>query len=536
MKYIYTTGAVLLLIAALLSRLNTAILPIYDPDITGYLGPAITWLKHHSIENIQNRTYPYQVFVLFILGVTESFKALVVAQHLLGLMSILLFWHLAFMFLNTSGFKNVVTYLLAFVLLLHYSTQPATVLQEKMIRPEAIYPFFIGLFLLLMQQFFTTKTRTVFIFHVLIIFNLLMYLIIPRWGFATVFVWLVLAIGFYIKFRNTWFVTKHALLSTITAYCLVIIPQHWLTNTYQPDAELFLPKQLFYVHAPEITSYLGHHNSADGVSETKTIQAIYRELYNSLHLAKAETSILGFNPDQLEYGETGRVIDSLILEQDTWKKIRSHQLIIGRQLKKPAEIGAQEQKDIKERTSFMIAAYNDILKGTLKQCYKTYCYKVVKQIRGYYCRAGYNEAPQLTFSNISLYTAIHSNLDCFQDFDLYRSQIAEYEYYPIYSLFAKALPYFNKGIQQCFLTVLVLSLLTLFFLPASWCLYMFITNGLLFSLVLTVAAIHTFDYGRYINTIHPIAMAVFLVNSCAVLHGVNEVLKKLGISIIPKPM
>ena len=142
-------AVVCLLLLGAWSRFSLPQIPITNKDTGGYIGPALCLLKHGSYEP-SYRNFPYAGFVWIILKSTGTFSAITIVQHVLGLTSGLLFW-LAWQRLRvffppdwqvTAAHSALG---LALVSGLVLSVHP--MFFERSMRPEAIFPFLIGLHL-----------------------------------------------------------------------------------------------------------------------------------------------------------------------------------------------------------------------------------------------------------------------------------------------------------------------------------------------------------------------------------------------------
>src|ERR1044072_8436811 len=69
--------------------------PIADPDTWGYLSPALRKLLGYDFGHTHGRNFVYPAFVYLLLREFENFRAIVIAQHVLGLLAgatMLLIW------------------------------------------------------------------------------------------------------------------------------------------------------------------------------------------------------------------------------------------------------------------------------------------------------------------------------------------------------------------------------------------------------------------------------------------------------------
>ena len=142
-------AVVCILLLGAWDRFSLPQVPLTNRDTGGYISPALSLLKTGTYEP-SLRNFPYAGFVWIILKSTGTFSAIAVVQHLLGLASGLLFW-LAWLRLRLffpPDWRVTAAHAalgLALVWALVLSMHP--IFFEHSMRPEAIYPFFIGLHL-----------------------------------------------------------------------------------------------------------------------------------------------------------------------------------------------------------------------------------------------------------------------------------------------------------------------------------------------------------------------------------------------------
>ena len=81
----YLTLIFLLICAAGYFRLRLPQAPLLDPDIGGYLEPALLALSGHGFQHIEGRGFVYPGFVYLILALFRDFRAITIVQHISGL-------------------------------------------------------------------------------------------------------------------------------------------------------------------------------------------------------------------------------------------------------------------------------------------------------------------------------------------------------------------------------------------------------------------------------------------------------------------
>ena len=82
----YWIAAATIFIWAAWLRWRLPLDPIVDPDLWGYLLPAIHKLTGMGFTH-ETRNFVYPAFLYFLLGLTNDFRAIPVVQHVLGLIA-----------------------------------------------------------------------------------------------------------------------------------------------------------------------------------------------------------------------------------------------------------------------------------------------------------------------------------------------------------------------------------------------------------------------------------------------------------------
>src|ERR1043166_1189753 len=144
----YWSGIVALFAWAAWQRFSLPLDPITDPDMWGYLSPALRKLIGAEFGHTEGRNFLYPGFLFVLLRVFGDLRAITVAQHILGLLAgamLLIIWRRARVFApdprvgrpayDGLGLLAAAVFLLA--------TEPTRF--ETQLRPEGICAFLIGL-------------------------------------------------------------------------------------------------------------------------------------------------------------------------------------------------------------------------------------------------------------------------------------------------------------------------------------------------------------------------------------------------------
>ena len=289
-------------------RLHIPQAPIVDPDIRGYLAPALLALGGKGFIHLDGRSFPYPAFVFVVLKIFGDFRALAVIQHLLGIAAgavILLAWEAILRLVPPGGIPRELSRFLGLIPAAIYLGSATAVHFEQEIRPEAIFPF-LTIFTLLVSLIFTNvknRRKPAICLGALNVFLAgLIYLLKPSFGLAAVFstmpVWIAL-----LRRRDPLLLAA----AVLPALLLLFLPEHILKRNDQRARE-FLPETLFSVHAALILDQLSHDlaSNAQTPYPRATLQAAHDLLDADLQKAKTITSpkafdSLGYNPDYIMY-------------------------------------------------------------------------------------------------------------------------------------------------------------------------------------------------------------------------------------------
>lgn len=309
----YWAAVAALFIWAAWQRFALPLDPITDPDTWGYLSPALRMLLGGEFGHTHGRNFVYPGFVFFVLRVFEDFRAIVIAQHLLGLLAggvLLLTWRRARALVHDSRLSREVHDGMGLLVTATFLLAGESIRFEMQLRPEGIAAFLISVSLYLALQFlvcaFLEKRPWATVSFGIGVFFISILLASVKPSFGLVAILTLLPAGIFC-FRRGWFRQKVALAigATLSA-ALLLIPESLLSR--QDEAtKTFLPTQLFVMHADIIRDQI-----ADDLQHGATTP-YSRELLERIH-GQLETEIarsiqthpihfpsLGFCPDYLMY-------------------------------------------------------------------------------------------------------------------------------------------------------------------------------------------------------------------------------------------
>ena len=236
-------------------RFTLPIDPIADPDTWGYLAPALRKLVGAEFGHTFGRNFVYPAFVFLTVHLFEDFRAIVITQHLLGLVAgviLLLTWRRSSVFVRDLrlsckshdglGLLAVTVFLLA--------GEPIRF--EMQLRPEGVSAFLVSVTLYFAVQFiacgFIEKRPGLTIAYGIgtAFVSLLLASAKPSFGlFALV---TLLPVGIFF-FRRGW-IQQKILVATgvILSAALLWVPEHVLSRQDEASRTI-LPATLFVIHA-----------------------------------------------------------------------------------------------------------------------------------------------------------------------------------------------------------------------------------------------------------------------------------------------
>lgn len=291
-------------------RFRLPLEPITVPDTWGYLSPAMGkligtgWTQHL-------RNYLYPGFLFLILRAFADFRAITVAQHLLGVAAggvFLLVWRRVRAFAMMPRLPTQIytaTGLIAVSIYL-FARQPMA--YETDIRPEGIVSFLVMLNMWLIVEFawrcwvHRTEPLPVGLGVAAVASAVVLSLAKPSFAIAAVGSLAPVAASLFSRFR---FRDEIALVcGSAAAALLLLVPEQFLARGDE-SSETFLPTELFMIHAGIIRDQMAA-DVASGAPVPYPINWI-RQVHELLDREIAKAALdrtyptLGYNPDYLMY-------------------------------------------------------------------------------------------------------------------------------------------------------------------------------------------------------------------------------------------
>jgi hypothetical protein len=289
-------------------------IPISDPDTWGYLYPALSEISGLGFQQTHGRGIAYPLFLLVVLESTQNFFSIPFFQHLVGILSGLLWWAVwqewqKWLPKNLQGILWIqcfgVVFLAAFLWNAH------TIFYEEAIRPESVFPFLALTQTYLCMVYARVRWLNGSRWLLMAAGSLAMLSALiclsakPSWGFAAVVPFLLVAVGTLGTMEWTRLAPRIASLALGFALVFVWIKILPSALGWIPDerSKGFLPATLFTVHAPTISKVL-HERVQSGQSTLREVAFLEKwdtRIAESSRLEKTSYKILDHDPDYLFY-------------------------------------------------------------------------------------------------------------------------------------------------------------------------------------------------------------------------------------------
>lgn len=315
-RFCYWGGVAALFAWAAWQRFALPLDPIADPDTWGYLSPALRKLLGAEFGHTDGRNFVYPAFLFLLLRVFGDFRAIVVAQHLLGLFAgaVLLFtWRRARVFVPDSRLSSVGHDGLGLLAAAIFLVAGDPIRSEMQLRPEGVCAFLVSMNLYLATQFiascFVEKRRRAAVASGIGVACTSVLLASAKPSLVLVALVALLPLGIFF-FRQGWFRQKIVLGGGATlSAALLLLPEHFLSRDDEA-CRTFLPTTLFVVHANLIRDQMAE--DLEGGAEIPYRREWLGRVHDALSAEIAKSSAahpghyesLGFCPDYLWYEES----------------------------------------------------------------------------------------------------------------------------------------------------------------------------------------------------------------------------------------
>ena len=312
--FAYWSALVLIFAWAAWLRFRLPLDPIAVPD---YVMPALRKLTGAEFGGIHlGRTIFYPGFVYLLVRAFGDFRAITVAQHLLGMLAggvFLLTWRRIPDFIPGARLPYPIYRCLGLFAVAIYMFSGEPLYFEMSIRPEGICGILISINLYFVIQFaagcFLEARRTAaVIYGIGVVFSSILLASVKPSFWLTAIV-AVLPIGIFF-FRAGWFSQKIVLAGgAAVSAALLLLPGHVLIHDNKVH-ECFLPAELFVIHANLIRDQMAADLERGAKSPYPRewlghVQAALKaEIIKSLTKGPGNFPTLGFDPDYLMFDQT----------------------------------------------------------------------------------------------------------------------------------------------------------------------------------------------------------------------------------------
>ena len=290
--------------------------PIADRDTWTYLSPALRKLIGGAFEHMPyGRNFVYPGFLYLCLRFFGDFRAITVAQHLLGLLAggvLLLAWQRTRIFLSNLRVTSAAHNALGLLATGTFLSANGPIHFEMQLRPEAVATFLVSVNLYLVIQFAAScflenRQTAAAVYGIATILSSLL-LADAKPSLVLVAIVAILPVGtFFFRRGLPW--QKLGLAGGAAAsVALLLLPEHFFSRS-DTVSEWYLPTQLFAIHANLIRDQIGD----DLERNTKVpyprewLARVHSTLDAEIAKSGVHYSTLGLNPDYLMHKQTSIV-------------------------------------------------------------------------------------------------------------------------------------------------------------------------------------------------------------------------------------
>jgi hypothetical protein len=288
--------------------------PIPDPDTWGYLSPALRKLTGGEFGHTWGRNFVYPGFLFLLLQMFGDFRAISVAQHLLGIIAgamLLLTWRRVRVFAPPLGVGHDLHAPLGLIALSMFLLSAEPIQAETQIRPEAVCAFLFSINLYLVVDFTACGfveyrcSRAVAAGAGSVFTAILLASARPSFWFVAAASLLPVAI---FSLRRGWLRQKLALAGSVAATAALLWLPEYVLSRHDEVSRTFLPTTLFVVHADLIRDQIAHDLARNrelpySHSSLRHVHLLLSKAITQSHAA-GRYPRLGFNPDDLRYDPT----------------------------------------------------------------------------------------------------------------------------------------------------------------------------------------------------------------------------------------
>ncbi|SRR5436309_3452617 len=313
----YWSGVVILFAWAAWQRFALPLDPIADPDLGWYLGPALNKIGSGGFSPMPyGHNFIYPGFVYLLLRAFGDFRAITVAQHILGLLAggmLLLTWRRVRVFVPSPRVDRNIYDALGLLAAAIFLLASESIHFEMQLRPEGVCAFLFSINLFFVTQFtaccFVERRRVATAVYGIIAMLTAILLVSLKPNFALAAIVGLLPIGIFF-FRRAWSWQKITLAGGAAASAaLLLLPDYFLSRN-DKASQTYLPLMLFAIHADLIRDQM----AADLERNAKVPyprdwlmrvqRALSDEIVKSSVVSPRHHSKIGFDYDYLMNNQT----------------------------------------------------------------------------------------------------------------------------------------------------------------------------------------------------------------------------------------
>ncbi len=242
-------------------RLNLPSAPFADSDTWGYIAPSIDHFLGRGFPQTYGRAFLYPSFVCAVLGMFQSFAAIALVQHFLGLVAGVILWSAwenLRASLPTGRLYAILHYALGLTALSWLLLNNTVLAYEHSLRPESLFPFASAVLIWLTARAFTqTATAPAFTWSasMLCAGHGIFYTLHPIFGFATVACCLPVTVR-ALWARTAWWRRLAVPASLPITLALLAGAQSAVYTSKDPTEKIFGAMTLFAFHADVVVREL----------------------------------------------------------------------------------------------------------------------------------------------------------------------------------------------------------------------------------------------------------------------------------------
>jgi hypothetical protein len=301
---------------AIWQRFTLPLDPIADPDTWGYLSPALRKLTGAEFGHTHGRNFIYPGFLFLLLRAFGNFRAITIAQHLLGLTAggvLLLTLRRARSFLPNPRVGRAIYDASGFIAAAIFLFASDPIYLEMQIRPEGVCAFLLAINVWLLIQLVACaliedRQTTATGYAIALVFSsILLASVKPSFVLVAL---VAVAPAVILFFRRDRLRQKFAIASgTLASAALLLLPEHFLSRTDE-KSRTFLSTTLFVMHANLIRDQMAEdlQRAAKIPYPREWLQRVQTmlstEITKSAAAGRRYHVSTGFSPDYLMYNPT----------------------------------------------------------------------------------------------------------------------------------------------------------------------------------------------------------------------------------------